>query len=108
VDKEDFSYPGHPPRSKEAAVVMLADTSEAAVRSIENPSASRIEKFLNELIGKKDEAGQLAESELTFRDLETIKNSFLRTLVSYHHSRIEYPKLPTEESTREKSTEKRV
>jgi putative nucleotidyltransferase with HDIG domain len=97
VDKEDFSYPGEPPRSKEAAVVMLADVSEAATRTLENPTLPRLEKFIGELIAKKEEEGQLAHCELTFRDLETIKNSFVRTLVSYHHSRIEYPKAPAQE-----------
>jgi membrane-associated HD superfamily phosphohydrolase len=50
VNKEDFCYPVHPPRAKEAAVVMLADITEAAVRTLDKPSAGRLEKFINELI----------------------------------------------------------
>jgi putative nucleotidyltransferase with HDIG domain len=101
VSKEDFSYPGNPPRSRESAVVMLADMSEAAVRTLEKPTAAKIEKFLQELITAKVEHGQLAESELTFRDLETIKHAFVQVLAGYYHSRIEYPKLPAKEVTHE-------
>jgi putative nucleotidyltransferase with HDIG domain len=93
VNSEDFSYPGNPPRSRESAVVMLADVSEAAVRTLVKPTVAKMEKFIQQLIDSKVEQEQLANSELTFRDLETIKNAFVRMLASYYHSRIEYPKL---------------
>jgi putative nucleotidyltransferase with HDIG domain len=93
VNMEDFTYPGTPPRSRESAVVMLADITEAAVRTLNKPNAAKIEKFIQTLIDAKIEHGQLAESELTFRDVETIKNAFVRVLAGYYHSRIEYPKL---------------
>jgi len=93
VNIEDYRYPGNPPHSRESAVVMLADVSEAAVRTISKPNAVKIEKFIKELIANKVEHGQLSQSELTFRDLEIIENSFVRVLVGYHHSRIEYPKI---------------
>ncbi|MDR3139894.1 MAG: HDIG domain-containing protein [Treponema sp.] len=96
VNKEDFTYPGNPPCSRESAVVMLADVCEAAVRTLKKPNASKIEKFIQELFSAKVEHGQLAESELTFRDLETIKQAFVRVLAGHYHSRIEYPKLPKE------------
>jgi putative nucleotidyltransferase with HDIG domain len=96
VNMEDFSYPGNPPRSRESAVVMLADVTEAAVRTLKKPSVARLEKYIQELIMAKFEHGQLSESELTFRDLETIKRSFVRVLAGYYHARIEYPKLPKE------------
>jgi putative nucleotidyltransferase with HDIG domain len=92
VNIADFSYPGNPPRSRESAVVMLADVTEAAVRTLQKPTAPKMEKFIQELIAAKVEHGQLAESELTFRDLETIKKAFVRVLAGYYHSRIEYPK----------------
>ncbi|MCL2069823.1 MAG: HDIG domain-containing protein [Treponema sp.] len=95
VSMDDFTYPGNTPRSRESAVVMLADVTEAAVRTLDKPTAVKIEKFTQELIANKVETGQLAKSELTFRDLETIKNSFVRALAGYYHSRIEYPKLAT-------------
>jgi hypothetical protein len=93
VNVEDFCYPGNQPRSRESAVVMLADMAEAAVRSLDKPTAASIEKFIQELIDKKMEHDQLSQSELTFRDIETIKNAFVRVLTAYYHSRIEYPKI---------------
>ena len=92
VNADDFSYPGNPPRSRESAVVMLADTVEAAVRSLKKPTMSRLEKFVHELIMSKFEQGQLSESELTISDLERIKSAFVRVLAGHYHSRIEYPK----------------
>ncbi|MDR0553581.1 MAG: HDIG domain-containing protein [Treponema sp.] len=92
VNREDFTYPGTPPRSRESAVVMLADMTEAAVRTLKKPTAAKIEKFIQELIMAKFEHEQLSQSELTFRDLETIKKAFVRVLTGYYHTRIEYPK----------------
>jgi len=92
VSSEDFSYPGVPPRTRESAVVMLADVTEAAVRTMTKPTVAKMEKFIQQLIDSKVENGQLAQSELTFRDLEAIKNVFVRMLAGYYHSRIEYPK----------------
>ncbi|MDR0402866.1 MAG: HDIG domain-containing protein [Treponema sp.] len=96
VNPVDFTYPGNPPRSRESAVVMLADVTEAAVRTLKKPTAARLEKYIQELFDAKVSGGQLSQSELTFRDLETIKNAFIKVLTGYYHSRIEYPKLPPE------------
>jgi putative nucleotidyltransferase with HDIG domain len=93
VNIEDYSYPGSPPLSRESAIVMLADMTEAAVRTLEKPTPEKLEKYIRELISRKVEHGQLAQSELTFRDLETIKNAFVRVLAGHYHSRIEYPKI---------------
>jgi hypothetical protein len=98
VNMEDFCYPGAPPRSKESAVVMLADMAEAAVRSMDKPTAVKIEKFVRELIGKKVEHNQLSNCELTFKDLEKIISAFVRVLTAYYHSRIEYPKISEEDN----------
>jgi putative nucleotidyltransferase with HDIG domain len=92
VNMEDFTYPGTPPKSRESAVVMLADVTEAAVRTLKKPTAARMEKFIQELVGAKVEHGQLSESELTFRDLAVIEKAFVRVLAGHYHSRIEYPK----------------
>jgi putative nucleotidyltransferase with HDIG domain len=97
VSSEDFSYPGSPPRSKESAIVMLADITEAAVRTLNKPTASKIDKFIQQLFEAKIDHGQLSESDLSFRDLEIIKKSFVRVLTGYYHSRIEYPKQQKEE-----------
>jgi len=91
VDIEDFCYPGIPPRSKESAVVMLADIVEAACRTLEKPSVPRLEKFIDELVSGKIETGQLDNSELTFREVRMIKAAFVKILAGYYHSRIEYP-----------------
>ena len=99
VHIEDYCYPGNRPRSRESAVVMLADMAEAAVRSLGKPTAEAIEKFIQELFDKKLEHGQLAQSELTFKDIETIKNAFVQVLKGYYHSRIEYPKIEEPKET---------
>lgn len=91
VTPEDFSYPGNPPSSKESAVVMLADTVEAACRTLENPSVSRLEKFITQLVSGKIEHNQLNNCDLTFTDITKIKQAFVQILVGYYHSRIEYP-----------------
>ena len=88
---EDYSYGGNPPSSKEAAVVMLADTVEAACRTLEKPSVSRLEKFIHQLVMGKYEHGQLDKANLTFRDLNAIEASFVTILAGYYHTRIEYP-----------------
>jgi putative nucleotidyltransferase with HDIG domain len=92
VNSEDFAYPGSPPHSKESAIVMLADITEAAVRTLNKPTASKIDKFVQQLFDAKIDHGQLCESDLSFRDLEIIKKSFVRVLAGYYHARIEYPK----------------
>jgi putative nucleotidyltransferase with HDIG domain len=92
VNSEDFAYPGTPPRSRESAVVMLADVTEAAVRTMAKPNVAKMEKFIQQLFDGKVETGQLALCDLTFRDLETIKKAFIKVLAGYYHSRIEYPK----------------
>jgi hypothetical protein len=96
VSSEDFSYPGNPPRSKESAIVMLADVSEAAVRTLTKPTAIKIEKFIQQLFDAKVEHGQLSQSDLSFSELEIIKKSFVRVLAGYYHTRIEYPKQKSE------------
>ncbi|MBQ9623883.1 MAG: HDIG domain-containing protein [Treponema sp.] len=90
VIPEDYSYPGNPPASKESAVVMLADVCEAACKSLEKPTAQRLEKFIQDLINKKIESGQLDNSALTFGELTKIRDTFVRILAAYYHGRIKY------------------
>lgn len=111
VRPEDFSYPGNPPSTRESGVVMLADTVEAACRTLKNPSVSRLEKFIQDLINGKIDHKQLDNCALTFGDIAKIKESFVQTLAAYYHSRIKYPdqKDPDEKSDKlevksEKST----
>ncbi len=105
ADKDDFRYPGEPPKSREAAVVMLADSVEAASRTLKKPTLAKLEQFIEDMIMDKFNQGLLAESELTFRDLKIITNSFVKILAGHFHSRIEYPKIPKEAPTREPSNE---
>ena len=88
---EDYSYTGNPPTTRESGIVMLADTVEAACRSLDNPSASRIEKFIQELINNKISENQLQNCPLTFQDLALIKDAFVQILTSFYHSRVKYP-----------------
>ncbi|MBI9100875.1 MAG: HDIG domain-containing protein [Spirochaetales bacterium] len=91
VKPEDFSYHGIPPQSREAAIVMLADSVEAASRTLVKPNVAKLEKFIWEIIMDKVEKQQMRGCELTFRDLETIKKTFVQILAGHFHTRIEYP-----------------
>jgi len=98
VDPDDFAYPGQPPSSREAAVVMLADSVEAATRTLKRPTMSRLEEFIREIVMDKVKQGQLDRCELTLKDLDAIRNSFTRILAGHFHSRIEYPKVGREQA----------
>lgn len=90
--KEDaFRYPGPKPQTKEAAIIMMADSVEAAVRSIQEPTLDKIEAMVNNIIKDKLNSNQLNECDLTFKDLEVIKACFLKVLKGIYHHRIEYP-----------------
>lgn len=91
TDPENFTYPGPDPQTKEAAVVMLADAAEAATRTLKSPSYARLEKYVWSLIIERFEEGALKDCDLTLRDLETIKNSFVQVLAGFFHTRIAYP-----------------
>ena len=91
VREEDFRYPGPKPQSKEAAIIMMADSVEAAVRSIQEPTLEKIEDMVNNIVKDKMNSNQLNECDLTFRELEVIKACFLRVLKGIYHHRIEYP-----------------
>ena len=103
---EDFSYPGNPPSTRESAVVMLADTVEAACRTLEKPSVTRLEKFITTLINAKVEHKQLDNCDLTFRDVSKIKEAFVQVLAGYYHSRIEYPDQKKQENDEQKDSQK--
>ncbi len=92
ITKEDYSYNGTPPQSKEAGIVMMADSVEAASRVLKKPTIAKLDKFIWNTILEKVETGQLNNCNITFRELVIIKNSFIQILAGYFHSRIEYPK----------------
>ena len=91
IIEEDFRYDGPKPQTKEAALIMLADGCEAAVRSITKPNMSRIENTVRRVIQERLKDGQLNECDLTLRDLTLIGDIFIHVLCSTCHSRIEYP-----------------
>ncbi len=91
IKEEDFTYPGPKPQTKEAAIIMMADSVEAAVRSIQEPTFDKIENMVNNIVKDKLNSDQLTECDLTFKDLETIKTCFLKVLKGIYHHRIEYP-----------------
>ena len=109
VDINAFRYEGPRPRSKEAACVMLADTIEAAARSVPDPSPEKIDELIHKLVRSKLNDGQLDESDLTFGDLEKICSAFSTVLTGVFHERIEYPDVklpPRTEKRAEQETEK--
>jgi cyclic-di-AMP phosphodiesterase PgpH len=102
IVEEDFRYEGPKPQSKEAALVMLADSVEAAVRSLQKPNPGRVEGLVRKIIKDKLNDGQLDECDLTFKDLNTIAVAFNRVLSGIYHHRIEYPENVIKEMERRK------
>lgn len=91
VAEENYRYSGPKPQTKEAGIILLADSLEAATRSLTNPTATRIKTLVKETIQKNLENGQLEECDLTLKDLDKIGDSFSRILTGMFHSRVEYP-----------------
>ena len=91
VREDDFRYSGPKPKTKESAIIMLADSIEAAVRSIEHKTYNNIEEMIRKIIFNKLEDGQLKDADLTFKDIETIIKVFTKTIIGIHHIRIKYP-----------------
>lgn len=91
IEINDFRYDGTRPTTKESAIIMLADTIEAAVRSMPDPTPQAIERFIEKLVRGKLEDGQLSNSPLTLRDIDRICEAFATVLNGVFHERIEYP-----------------
>lgn len=91
VDIKDFRYGGTRPSTKESAIVMLADTIEAAVRSMPDPTPQAIQRFIERLVRGKIEDGQLSNSPLSLLDIDGICEAFSAVLSGVFHERIEYP-----------------
>lgn len=92
AQEKDFRYHGRRPRTRETAIVMMADTIEAKARLVAEPTQERLEKMVRESVKVIMEDGQLSESDLSLRDIERIAQAFVKTLMSIYHSRIEYPR----------------
>jgi putative nucleotidyltransferase with HDIG domain len=86
-----FRYPGQPPRTKEEAILMIADSIEAASRTLDNPTPENLEHLVESIVAQKIQDHQLAHSPLTFRNINVIKKELNRLLVSIYHGRVKYP-----------------
>jgi putative nucleotidyltransferase with HDIG domain len=92
IDQEDkFRYPGPLPFSKETAVLMMADSVEAASRSLKEPDADSINELVDQIVSKQIDQEQFINSDITFRDITRVKKVFKKMLMSIHHVRVEYP-----------------
>ncbi len=90
-DAAEYAYPGPLPQTPETAVVMLADGIEAATRVLNEPTAEKIREVVDHIVRQRMEQGQLVDAPLTLRQIETIKEEFVRVLVGMYHNRIDYP-----------------
>tara|TARA_R110001599_G_scaffold35840_5_gene112992 strand:+ start:19671 stop:21734 length:2064 start_codon:yes stop_codon:yes gene_type:complete len=91
VDISKFQYPGPIPFSKETAILMICDASEAATKSIKNPTAQSIEMLIDKIVEKQKSDNQFINSDITFREIEKIKKIVKKKLMNMYHLRIEYP-----------------
>lgn len=96
VNADDYRYDSQPPSTKEGAVVLLCDTIEAAVRSMQNPTPDMIEEFIIKLVRGKLQDGQLSNSPLTLKDIDDICHACTTVLSGVFHERIEYPDPPAD------------
>ncbi|MGG3798170.1 HD family phosphohydrolase [Metabacillus fastidiosus] len=93
IYEDEFRYPGPKPQTKEIAIISIADSVEAAVRSMSNPTPEKIEKLVRSIIADRLQDNQLNECDITLKELDIIAKSFCETLKGIFHSRIEYPEL---------------
>jgi cyclic-di-AMP phosphodiesterase PgpH len=91
VEEVDFRYPGPKPQSKEAAIIMMADSVEAASRTLSNPTAAQIQGMISRLVDAIVADDQFDECDITLRDIRLVKESFLKILSGLYHRRIDYP-----------------
>lgn len=107
--EEAFRYPGPKPQSREAGVINIADSAEAAVRAMDHPTNEKIKEFVHNLIQSRLEDGQLNESGLTLDEIAIIEKSLVDGLCSTFHSRIKYPKMKSEaEKMKQEQEERRI
>lgn len=91
VDKLDFSYPGPKPFSKETAILMMCDSVEAASKSLKEPTSSKIDAFVENIINMQIKEGQFLNANITFKEIQSIKKVLKHKLANIYHLRIEYP-----------------
>lgn len=91
VDRKEFSYPGPKPFSKETAILMMCDSVEAASKSLKEPTSTKIDAFVENIISKQVEEGQFLNANITFKEIQAIKKVLKQKLANIYHLRIEYP-----------------
>jgi putative nucleotidyltransferase with HDIG domain len=91
VDIKNFSYPGPKPFSKETAILMMCDSLEAASKSLKEPTSTKINEFVENIINKQMESGQFLNADITFKEIQSIKKVLKNKLANIYHLRIEYP-----------------
>ena len=91
VDINDFTYPGPKPFSKETAILMMCDSVEAASKSLKEPTSTKINDFVENIINKQMEGGQFLNADITFKEIQSIKKVLKHKLANIYHLRIEYP-----------------
>ena len=106
IGEESYRYAGPIPESKEAALIMLADSVEAAARSLKNPSLPSLRKVISEVFNNYIQDGQLDDCYFSFKELQTVASIFASTLYSIYHPRIEYPGFDFEVKKKTEKNEK--
>lgn len=101
IDKTKFQYPGPNPQTKETAILMMADSVEAASRSLSNYTPDAINNLVDKIIDSQIEDGLLKDAPISFRDVETVKNTFKKRLSTIYHSRVAYPEMNKDTATAE-------
>jgi hypothetical protein len=91
ISEENFRYPGPKPQTKEAAIILLADSVEGAMRSLDDPTPIKIEETVKKIVNNKFIDGQLDECNLTLKEIDKISATFIRILSAMYHARIKYP-----------------
>lgn len=91
VDEKDYAYVGPTPRSKIAAIIMLCDSGEAAIRAMDNPDADKVDKLLHSLIHQRISQGQFDNCDITMRDLDVIRTTIIDAFGGQYHRRVKYP-----------------
>ncbi len=91
IEEEDFRYPGPIPFSKETAILMMADSVEAASKSLKEPTSSKIDAFVEKIIDGQMAQGQFLNANITFKEIQTIKKVLKKKLNNIYHLRVEYP-----------------
>jgi hypothetical protein len=91
VRESDYRYPGPKPHTKELGILLLADAIEAAARTIEQPTPTRLQAMIKKIVDDALEDGQLGQTELTFSELDKVASAFLWVLTNMYHHRIDYP-----------------